>query len=119
MSITSLVVSPVSLLAKNMSVETAVTLVIVNLAIGGISNTIALSELLMGAGKLAFKAIWIPSKYIYDHARSYSTQTAEEIEEEFEIVNVTLTVIKVSDLAKLLQNGTYDPNAIYQVIPDD
>lgn len=119
MSISSLIVSPVNLLAKNMSVETAVTLVIVNLAIGGMSNVYAIGQAIYVVGKLACKAVWIPSKYIYDKTRSEPSKSSEEIEEDFVVIENEVVVIKVSELARLLQNKNFDPNVVYQVISDE
>jgi phage-related minor tail protein len=116
-SIGSLLVPPVKLLAPNISLETVVTLAVVNLVIGGTSNLLALGKGVYALGNLAVKVVWIPSNYIYNMATAPTT--SELREDDFEMVECEVTVVKVSELYRMLQSKTYNPNAVYQIVPDE
>ncbi len=117
-SISSLLVPPVKLLMPNLSVETVITLAVVNLVIGGTSNLLALGKGVYTLGNLAVKVVWIPSKFVYNYATSPSNYDLSE--EDFEMIEeVTVTVVKASELSRMILQKTYDPNTIYQIEPDE
>ena len=109
MSITSIVVSPVKLLAPNLSVETVVTLAIVNLVIGGTGNLIAIGKGVVTLGSLVVKAVWIPSKFVYQTLKA--PKDVELSEDDFEKIECEVTLVKVSELSHMLINHSYDPQA--------